>query len=80
MDDIIHRAISDLSALSKVASPGDAERIQEIIDRLQSLDAHDQHAICLSKKLTLTLRKPPLPCPSPPYPGRLEGASEETFI
>ena len=80
MNNIIHRAIADLSALIKVVSPGDAERIQEIIDRLQSLDAHDQHAISLSKKLMLTLRKPPLPCPSPLYPGHLEGASEETFI
>jgi hypothetical protein len=45
MDDIIRRAIADLSALSKVASLEDAERIQEIIDRMQSLDAHDQHAV-----------------------------------
>jgi hypothetical protein len=80
MDDIIRRAIADLSALSKVASPRDAERIQEIIDRMQSLDAHDQHAVRLYQKLTLTFRKLPPPWQSPPFPGHLERASEETFI
>jgi hypothetical protein len=80
MDDIICRAIADLSALSKVASPRDAERIQEIINRMQSLDAHDQHAVRLYQKLTLTFRKPPPPWQSPPFPGHLERASEETFI
>ena len=61
MDDIIRRAIADLSVLSNVASPGDAERIQEIINRMQSLNAHDQHAVRLYQKLTMTFRKPPSP-------------------
>jgi hypothetical protein len=39
MDDTIHKAIADLSALIKDADSEDAERIREIVERLQNFDA-----------------------------------------
>ena len=42
MDDAIHQAIADLSALLEDADSKDAERIREIIERLKSFDADTQ--------------------------------------
>jgi hypothetical protein len=39
MDDAIYKAIADLSALIRNADSEDAERIREIIERLQNFDA-----------------------------------------
>ena len=39
MDDDIHKAIADLSALIQDADSQDAERIREIVERLQNFDA-----------------------------------------
>jgi vacuolar-type H+-ATPase subunit H len=39
MDDDIHKAIADLSALIKDADSEDAERIRQIVERLQNVDA-----------------------------------------
>jgi hypothetical protein len=39
MDDAIHKAIADLSALIKDADSEDAERIRQIVERLQNVDA-----------------------------------------
>jgi ferritin-like protein len=39
MDDAIHKAIADLSTLIKDADSKDAERIREIVERLQNFDA-----------------------------------------
>ena len=39
MDDAIHKAIAELSALIKDANSKDAERIREIVERLQNFDA-----------------------------------------
>ena len=39
MDDDIHKAITDLSALIQDADSQDAERIREIVERLQNFDA-----------------------------------------
>jgi hypothetical protein len=39
MDDAIHKAIADLSALIKDVDSKDAERIREIVERLQNFDA-----------------------------------------
>ena len=39
MDDAIHKAIVDLSALIRNADSEDAERIREIVERLQNFDA-----------------------------------------
>jgi hypothetical protein len=39
MDDAIHKAIADLSALIRDADSEDAERIREIVERLQYFDA-----------------------------------------
>ena len=39
MDDAIHKAIADLSALIKYTDSEDAERIREIVERLQNFDA-----------------------------------------
>ena len=39
MDDAIHKAIADLSALIKDADSEDAKRIRRIIRRLQKFDA-----------------------------------------
>ena len=38
MDDAIHKAIADLSALIRNADSEDAERIREIVERLQNFD------------------------------------------
>ena len=55
MDDAIRQAIADLSALIKDAESKDAERIREIIERLQNFDADTQgsleHTARLHKKL-----------------------------
>jgi hypothetical protein len=42
MDDVIRQAIADLAALIEGADSRDAERICEIIERLQNFDAHLQ--------------------------------------
>jgi hypothetical protein len=42
MEDAIRQAIADLSALIKDADRKDAERIREIIERLQNFDVHTQ--------------------------------------
>jgi hypothetical protein len=39
MDDAIRQAIADLSAVLEDADSEDAERIREIVERLQSFDA-----------------------------------------
>jgi hypothetical protein len=39
MDNAIHKAIADLSALIKDADSKDAERIREIVERLRTFDA-----------------------------------------
>ena len=39
MDHAIHQAIADLSALIKDADSEDAERIRQIVERLQNVDA-----------------------------------------
>ena len=39
MDDAIRQAIADLSALIQDADSQDAERIREIVERLQNFDA-----------------------------------------
>jgi predicted AAA+ superfamily ATPase len=39
MDDVIRQAIADLSVLIKDADRRDAERIREIVERLQNFDA-----------------------------------------
>jgi vacuolar-type H+-ATPase subunit H len=55
MEDAIRQAIADLSALIKDADSKDAERIREIIERLQNFDADIQssleHTARLHKKL-----------------------------
>jgi len=40
MHDAIRQAIADLSALIEGADREDAERIRELIERLQNFDAH----------------------------------------
>ncbi len=50
MDDAIHRAITDLSALLEDADSKDAERIREIIERLKSFDADTQYTLeCIAR-------------------------------
>jgi hypothetical protein len=39
MDNAIHKAIADLSALIKDVDSKDAERIREIVERLRTFDA-----------------------------------------
>ena len=39
MDNAIHQAITDLSSLIKDTDSEDAERIREIVERLQNFDA-----------------------------------------
>ena len=39
MDDAIRQAIADLSALIRNTDSEDAERIREIVERLQNVDA-----------------------------------------
>jgi hypothetical protein len=45
MEDAIRQAIADLSALIKDADSKDAERIHEIIERLQNFDADTQGSL-----------------------------------
>ena len=45
MEDAIRRAIADLAALIKSADSKDAERIREIIERLQNFDADTQGSL-----------------------------------
>jgi hypothetical protein len=50
MDDAIHQAITDLSALLEDADSKDAERIREIIERLKSFDADTQDTLeCIAR-------------------------------
>jgi hypothetical protein len=50
MDDAIHQAIADLSALLEDADSKDAERIREIIERLKSFDADTQYTLeCIAR-------------------------------
>ena len=50
MDDAIHQAITDLSALLEDADSKDAERIREIIERLKSFDADTQYTLeCIAR-------------------------------
>jgi hypothetical protein len=50
MDDDIHKAIADLSALIKDVDSKDAERIREIIERLKSFDADTQYTLeCIAR-------------------------------
>jgi len=51
MDDAIHQAIADLSALIKDADSEDAERIREIIERLQKFDADTQCSLECTARL-----------------------------
>jgi hypothetical protein len=48
MDNAIHQAITALSALIKDTDSEDAERIREIVERLQNFDA--QTACCTEKE------------------------------
>jgi PHP family Zn ribbon phosphoesterase len=52
MDDVTRQAIIDLLALAKTADNKDAERIQEIIRKLQTYDAHDDYAMRLYRNLS----------------------------
>ena len=50
MDDTIHQAIADLSALIKDADSEDAERIREIIERLRNFDADTRYTLeCIAR-------------------------------
>ena len=50
MDDVIHKAITDLSALIKDADSEDAERIRKIIERLEAFDANVQCSLeCIAR-------------------------------
>ena len=50
MDDAIRQAIADLSALIKDADSVDAERIREIIERLETFDANIQCSLeCIAR-------------------------------
>jgi len=50
MDDAIHQAIADLSALLEDADSKDAERIREIIERLKNFDADTQYTLeCIAR-------------------------------
>jgi hypothetical protein len=51
MDDAIHQAIADLSALIKDADSKDAERIRKIIERLQNFDADTQGSLECTARL-----------------------------
>ena len=51
MDDAIHKAIADLSALIKDADSEDAERIRTIIERLRNFDADIQHSLECTARL-----------------------------
>ena len=50
MDDAIHKAIADLSALIKDANSDDAERMREIIERLRNFDADTHYTLeCIAR-------------------------------
>ena len=51
MEDAIRQAIADLSALIKDADSKDAERIREIIERLQNFDADIQGSLEYTARL-----------------------------
>ena len=51
MDDAIHKAIADLSALIKDADSEDAERIRQIVERLQNFDADTQRSLECTARL-----------------------------
>ena len=51
MEDAIRQAIADLSALIKDADSKDAERIREIIERLQNFDADTQCSLECTARL-----------------------------
>ena len=48
MDNAIRQVLADLHALSKVVDNKHAERMDKIIERLLSRDAHDEHVMQLS--------------------------------
>ena len=45
MDDVIRQAIADLSAVLEDADSKDAERIREIIERLQNFDTSTRNSL-----------------------------------
>jgi hypothetical protein len=51
MDDAIRKAIADLSALIKDADSEDAERMREIIERLQKFDVDAQCSLECTARL-----------------------------
>lgn len=51
MENAIRQAIADLSALIKDADSKDAERIREIIERLQNFDADTQGSLECTARL-----------------------------
>ena len=51
MDDVIHKAITDLSAVLEDADSGNAKRIREIIERLKNFDADIQHSLEYTARL-----------------------------
>lgn len=53
MDKTTRQTINDLYVLAKVADREEAERINEIIDRLQSVDEHDDEHTDIYVKLSL---------------------------
>ena len=58
MDDDIHKAIADLSALIQDADSQDAERIREIVERLQNFDAGIQYSLECTARLHKRLSHP----------------------
>jgi hypothetical protein len=58
MDDAIRQAIVDLSALIEGADSKDAERIREIIERLQNYDAHGQWSLECTARLHKKFSRP----------------------
>jgi hypothetical protein len=57
MEDAIRQAIADLSALIKDADSKDAERIHEIIERLQNFDADTQGSLERTARLHKKLHR-----------------------
>jgi hypothetical protein len=57
MEDAIRQAIADLSALIKDADSKDAERIREIIERLQNFDADTQCSLECTARLHKKLHR-----------------------
>jgi hypothetical protein len=52
MHETVRQAITDLTALSKAMTSKDAERINEIIERLRDADRTDRYSTALYKELT----------------------------